>query len=282
MRRHTFACACALLAILITACGAAQDQAANESIQTWIDAPLNNDSIPLETYPLLMHSNSPQGIKSFQLSVDGQVLDEFPPEPVLAASGEASLYSASYDWMPPEPGSYVLSVRPLGTDGTFGPSAVAQVTVIGEYTDLSNFTPEVTPEPTATLTATPAATEFATGFGSPDYSATQVYWGRRGCSPTDLTVEIMHANPNVYSLVLFYRIDSTETADQTDWMAKAMNPVGDGYYQLTLMPEIESGDVLAFRKAMINIQVVATDSDGNEIDRTPVFSDVMLDYCVPG
>jgi hypothetical protein len=281
MKHRWFARTCALLAIALAACGAVQNSDADGSIETWIDAPLNNDSIPLAAYPMVVHANSSQGIDAFEFSVDGQVLGEYPPDPIQPGDGDVTLYSASYDWNPTAPGSYVLSVRPRNNEGVFGPSAVAQVTVIGEYTDLSLFTPEATPEPTAAPTQTPGPTEAAPGFGPPSYSDTQIYWGRRGCNPTDLTVEIMHGDPSVYSLVLFYRYTSTDSSDQTEWSAEAMDPLGDGYYRLNIVPDFEVGDVIVFRKATVDIQIVATDANGDELDRTPVFSDVMLDYCVP-
>ena len=118
---------------------------------TWIDAPLSGETLPLEPYEVVSHANSSQGVTSFELSVNGQV---YSSDEVPADQYGQPLAHVRQDWEPPAPGTYLLSVRALDTEGGFGQAAEVEVSV-GEVegveleeTPLSTPAEESTPTPT--------------------------------------------------------------------------------------------------------------------------------------
>jgi hypothetical protein len=250
---------------------------------TWIDAPEDGTTIALAPYTVVFHSASVMGLEEFEVRVDDELLASVAPKTTGPGGSQGTLFMADYEWHPPEPGTYELVIQPKDQYGDYGPSALAMVTVAGPAAQIEQLptglpTLELAPTPTPT----PVTAASLPGFNTPSYSATQVYWGRRGCSPTDLTVEIMHSDPTAYSIVLFYRLAVIDSDEKTDWMPMPMSPLGGGYFNLMLNPETAAVGLGSFSPMMIDIQVVATDQSGNELGRTPVYSDVMLDYCVPG
>jgi hypothetical protein len=277
MRRHPI-WTLTVTGLLLTACNLPVAQAP-DSPQTWIDAPLNNHSLPAAPYLVVFHSASPQGVQAFEFSVDGDVLGQVVPKGQMPSGQGGTLYHSDYEWTPPGPGTYLLEVRPMGPGGDFGPSAVAQVTVVTARAQLPPPTEEPTPE--ITPTAVPEPIPAPAGFGEPVFSSTQVYWGRSGCGPQELTVEITHGDPSTFSVVLFYRFSSLTSSEKTEWTAVAMAPIGNGSFELAFMPVPDIADGVAYAKAMIQIQVVGTDQSGEEIGRTPVYGDVLIDYCIP-
>lgn len=147
---------CSLLLIGLSACVNAPRavlEAGPVGPAAWIDAPLNNSLLPLAVYEIVVHASDPGGVSAFELSVNGQLLGTIPVGPDQAAD---TLAHASQTWLPPGPGSYLLEVRAANTNGEYGPSAFAQVTVGGTPTPAASATP--TPTPTLTPTPTEAGT----------------------------------------------------------------------------------------------------------------------------
>ncbi|TFH38060.1 MAG: hypothetical protein E4G99_00515 [Anaerolineales bacterium] len=92
----------------------------------WIDAPLTGETIPLAPYEVISHANSAPGIVAFELSVDGEILRT--DEVVGEQTGEPLAHIRQI-WDPPGPGTYLLSIRALDTDGILGPLAEVEVRV---------------------------------------------------------------------------------------------------------------------------------------------------------
>lgn len=117
----------------------------------WIDAPLSGETLSLEPYEVVSHANSSQGVTSFELSVNGQF---YSSDEVPADQYGQPLTHIRQNWEPPAPGTYLLSVRALDTEGSFGPAAEVEVSVGDveveepEETLLSTPAEESTPTPT--------------------------------------------------------------------------------------------------------------------------------------
>ncbi len=97
--------------------------------QAWIDAPLDGMTIPLAPYEVVAHASSPNGVASFEFSVNGVV-----ETPTIVNPGQVgqTLAYFMYEWTPPAPGTYLLSVRAFDSNGEPGPSAEARAIVEGD------------------------------------------------------------------------------------------------------------------------------------------------------
>jgi hypothetical protein len=118
--------------------------------QTWIDAPLQNSTLPLQPYKLVFHGASSVGITEFELRINGLVIAEELPISSSFGGQEGTLYLGEYQWTPPAPGTYLISVRAKG-NGQYSSADQVQVRVIGEEVDLVTPIPSV-PIQTPTMT----------------------------------------------------------------------------------------------------------------------------------
>jgi hypothetical protein len=241
--------------------------------QTWIDAPLHGSTLPIAPYSIVFHAASPSGIDTFEVQIDGVVLDTVAPMSTgSGGSNYGTLFHSESTWTPATPGTYLISVRSKSSSGPFSSPALAQVTVVSDLElqastppavltlpateGLPVFTPPLTPTPapTPTATFTPTPVQVNEGVPNPQFSSAEFYY-RGSCSPKQLTIEVSIQDP------------------------MPMAPMGGGQFSRTVHSETDIPDFARFTKASFQVQIVATASDGTEIGRTGVYSDVMLELC---
>jgi hypothetical protein len=143
-----------LLPMVASACGpqvAPQAKYASGS-QTWIDAPLAGSHLPLAAVDIVAHAANPDGIVSFEINLNGQLLAKTVPD---TASIDQTMMYTRYTWQPSAPGSYLIEVKAFDRKNQPGPPA--QVTVeVGGPTPTEIQRPTSSPTPTnAPLTFTP-------------------------------------------------------------------------------------------------------------------------------
>ncbi|KAA3645264.1 MAG: hypothetical protein DWQ07_12370 [Chloroflexi bacterium] len=152
MKTKTTSLITLLLGLLISACnGATATPTPGPQVQAWIDAPLPNSTVPLATYQLVFHGTSFNGVDEFEVSVNGQVDGAVPP--LATGSGgsqQGTLFYGEYPWMPPAPGTYLISVRAKDGQEQFGPPAEVQVQVGDVLAEVGDEPPLVQPGPTTT------------------------------------------------------------------------------------------------------------------------------------
>lgn len=140
--------------------------------------------------------------------------------------------------------------------------------------------PSVTPEPTATLTSTPTETlqpsptltetpDPAKLFSSVNLSA-QVF--STVCEPKTVRFEVS-ADPTVYSVVLFLRLNYKTAGDYTPWNEGiAMNPGGGKFTY-----DLKAANLPYFSPqkdpvAWVQFQLIATARGGAILGRSEVFT----------
>ncbi len=145
-----------VLVCLSAACTLSQTQVTDPPLgpAAWIDAPLDGSSLPLAETQVVSHATDPSGITSFELSVNGKVLQS---DPVSSDQAGNTIAHISQDWLPDKVGVYLLSVRAANKSGIYGPYAYAHVTV-GAATPTAIVSPTSEFISTVTLTATPTVT----------------------------------------------------------------------------------------------------------------------------
>jgi hypothetical protein len=111
--------------------------------QTWIDAPLGHSVLPIARHEIIAHATNPNGIASFEFSVNGEVI---ATDPVLEKS-DHTLAQMSQMWSPAVPGTYLLGVRAAGPDRTFGLPAEVRVVVGSGQSPTESRTPMRRPPP---------------------------------------------------------------------------------------------------------------------------------------
>ncbi len=257
-----------LICIFGAACNPGPTATPPPNLQTWIDKPLDGSTIPLAPYQLLFHAASPNGVAEFEVSINGVVLDTVAPT-MTGSGGEeyGTLFLGKHNWIPSAPGTYLIAVRAKSSGGPYGSPAMAQVTISSEVEE----------EEVALVAATP--TEELVLLSLPEYSVKNLYHGRNGCGTKELTIRIMASNPEIHSIVLFYRLSDVESEAKTGWTSLAMNPASAGYFAATLQSESDFPDYKDYKQANIQVQFVALDSEGEEVTRTDVLSDVLFEVC---
>lgn len=265
-----------LLSMLVVGCGGTLDvlDLSQPPIQTWIDAPLDGSTIPQDPYTFVVSASfSPDSVDEFELWINGVLQDTIP---VMYESNDSlSKYVYSeYEWMPPAPGSYLLEARGLNSDGS-GPLAQARFNV----SDLA-IIPEL---PADELPEENGAEENGAGETSEEngdtsssqimFDAAMFYYG--GCDPQQVMVEYMLADPEIFNVVLFFRLAAIGGPERTDWAAVAMNDIGSDYWGRTIASS-QIQDATMFKEAYLQVQIVVTRSDGSEITRTAVIPDQVV------
>ena len=256
--------------------------------QTWIDAPLDGSTLPLAPYEIVMHAYDPGGVTQVELKANGSLLASIPNP----NSGQP-FATLKYTWMPAAEGNYTLAASALGVNGPPGYEATALVTVAGASpTPVATEVPSATLAPTSTLgatvtqhptiTLTPTATiTSTTGPVSlafvPQVSDYQFYYG--SCTPNQVTIQVNATGGNIYSVVLFLKLQDQASGSMTGWDAgTSMTPSGNGWFTRTISASSISG-AGDFSTAWLLYQFVATDSSGKVIGRSQTYSDIALSAC---
>jgi len=258
--------------------------------QAWIDAPLDGSTIPLDPYEIVMHAYDPGGVTQVELKVNGSLLASIPnPNPGQPFA------TLKYTWMPAAEGNYTLAASAQGVNGPPGYEATALVTVAGASpTPVDTAIPSATLAPTSTLgatvtqhptiTLTPTATSTSTPTAGPvsitfvpEVSEYQFYYG--SCTPNQITIQVNATGGNIYSVVLFLKLQDQASGTTTGWDGgTSMTPSGNGWFTRTISSSSISG-ADDFSAAWLLYQFVATDQAGQVIGRSQTYSDIALSSC---
>ncbi|MEW5717183.1 MAG: hypothetical protein AB1817_01010 [Chloroflexota bacterium] len=125
--------------------------------RAWVDVPLDGSSVPAGTpVPVISHAYARDGIAEILLSVNGEAYRRNPP-----AQPGATFSKFSQDWIPQQPGDYVLQVKVFAKNGETSNPATVRVRAIGKVTPtpVRLVTPVITPPERAPVTpVTPVTT----------------------------------------------------------------------------------------------------------------------------
>jgi len=137
------------LAITNAGCSTTQASFPGAQLQSWIDAPLDQSILPLAPYEIVTHGTDPQEIKSIEIRINDKIIST-PSNP----KSSQLLMTASFLWLPAEPGDYQIQARSLNGSGTWSDPASVTVRVARETPTAQptrTMTPTSTPEVTATI-----------------------------------------------------------------------------------------------------------------------------------
>ncbi|HET8786791.1 MAG TPA: hypothetical protein VFM38_14215, partial [Candidatus Limnocylindrales bacterium] len=124
MRRQPVTIA-ALVAALVLASLPLLGRAALVEATSWIDAPLDGSHLPLAPYEVVAHSADQAGIAEVLFAVNGADVDA-----AMQPGEEPSrLVTSRFRWVPPDFGTYVLTVQARNTAGELGAPASATVVI---------------------------------------------------------------------------------------------------------------------------------------------------------
>ena len=158
-----------LTLLLGTACGPEETPQAENTAgsRAWIDAPLPGSSLPLAAIDIVAHAASPDGIASFEINLNGQLLAVTGPDP---GSIDQTLMYTRHAWQPAAPGSYLIEVKAFDRKNQPGPPAQVMVVIGPRETIPPSMTPTSNPTVTSTITQTP--TEQGTPTITPTITST--------------------------------------------------------------------------------------------------------------
>jgi hypothetical protein len=111
--------------IIFIAAGCAPNP--DPDLSAWIEQP--EDGAQLPQLPINLHivGQARLGIDEFDLYINGQLEDSFPPQQTGSTSGGPTKFFSEYLWSPPGTGTFVLGVRAHGGSG--GTSPLSEITI---------------------------------------------------------------------------------------------------------------------------------------------------------
>lgn len=291
-----------LLCLLLAACNLPGGQAASAP-QAWFDMPLP-DTVFLPPNPcnLIAHGASPNGIATFEISINGAVASSESP-----SDSKAALATLNTNCPTLAPGKNILEVRVQDTAGNW--SEYTETTVIlavrreeptvppvtatlpPRATDTPVSTSTTLPTLTATLiptlaltfpptlTPTSTLTPRATGSVSVEGISTNlVYLGGSSCGVREVTITARASAPDgIKVIVLFYRFQTGNSS--SEFQGVSMNSIGGDLYIRTLDPTSLLGGAIPFDQATLQYQIVVQQNDGDTSIRTPVMADIVVQAC---
>jgi len=153
--------------LLLASLSLAGCQTTGQGPTTWLDRPLDGQHFPQAALTIQAHASDDNGVSKVQFFVAGALLAEAP-------GGGQRLSNAQVDWMPPGPGTYVLSARAIDSQGNYGPSAQARIVVGGAA---ATSTPTPYSKPATAVPPKPATAQIVTAppaeAGGPSVSLIQ-------------------------------------------------------------------------------------------------------------
>ncbi len=249
--------------------------AENNSPQAWVDAPLNNSTLPLAPYEIVFHITDQQEVTQGELSINNQVVASLPNP-----QAGKKLATLKYAWNPSAPGEYLLGVRAQGSSGNWGPLTTSKVfigepttTVTMTITPTGSETPTVTPTPTLTPTATPT---LLAGFNSVSASPNAVYSGN--CTPNQVTISAQTTQTTgITAVILFYRL--RDSGSTSEWLNSSMNLQAPGQYIKSINVASAASDLgRSNQSGTLDYQLVIQQQNGDLI-RSQVYSNVEVAAC---
>lgn len=280
--------------LFIAACNALGQNASPP--QAWFDMPLPDTVFQsASACQVIAHGASPDGISSFELSINATVIAKVPN-----ADPKSTLTKLNHDCAVLQPGKNLIEVRAQDSAGVWSASAQTTVFLAGNSSitptapSRATDTPLVTVTALSTLTSTltasatlalPSDTPTATftpvpvgGVSVERVSTNQLYLGRADCGPLDVTIIARATAPNgIRVVVLFYRFQTGNAS--SEFQSLSMRSTGADLFEVTLNPTSLLGGSVPFEQATLQYQVVIQQNDGDVSLRTPLLSDIRVQAC---
>jgi len=241
--------------------------ASNGEAHTWIDAPLDGSRHPLAPVSIQTHASNPQGIVEFEYRLDGDLITIHD-----ASAGANELAHDELLWEPDFAGSYLLQVRTRSAADDWGEAAGVRID-IGDPTPTFTVEPEETaPEPEPSPTS-----EVAVVLLPPTFTPPVFHFQGRDCPQQSAVIQIRVDPPGaVYNMILFLRFSDAASGYDSGWdSGHSMSAEGGGSYRYIItsagLPDFSS-DV----NLIVRTQFVATGADGEQLVRSPVYTDLRL------
>ena len=256
-----------LLCILLTACAGSPTAiaATDEAVRVWIDLPLNDSQLAVAPVQIIVHASGSQAITDLEYRVDDAVIAQ-----VVTSSGANDLLVDEQLWEAISAGSHLIHVRARDSSGSWSEAAEAHI-YLGEPTPITP--PDETPsEPEPTITPV-----METSILPPTFTPAVFNFLGSSCrqQSADIRVATEPAG-SVYSVVVFLRFSDPDLDYDTGWdTGHSMTPEGNGVFRYTVTSEgfTRFADRINLQ---VRTQFIATDEQGIELARSPVYTDLLL------
>ena len=248
------------------------------AVRAWFDAPLPNSVFvpPNPICQIVAHGASPNGIVSFEFSINGAVTETIPNPDT-----QRSLVTLTRDCGLSQPGKYVLQIRAQDNKGEWSGFAETSLIIAAPEDDTAPpaTEPPVT-EPPATEPPIPTDTPTTEPTGNVSIervSTNLVSVGSVDCGPMDITFVARATAPKgIKVVILFYRF---EPGSSSGFESASMNPIGGDQYQGSINPTALFGNSAPFDQSTLQYQVVVQQNDGDTSLRTPLMADIVVQAC---
>jgi hypothetical protein len=119
-------------------------------------------------------------------------------------------------------------------------------------------------------------------FSIPVLSTPLFYSGPETCGPTEVTFDITTHVPGAHGMLLAYRLWDAARDLATPWTVEAMNPLGEGAFRRSLRAGRDLKGLGDVERGWMQYQFIATDADGQALDRTQIYGDLAFARCGAG
>lgn len=116
-----------LFGLILCGCDSVQLPSSGAQLQAWIDAPLNESTLPLAPYEIVAHASDPTEISTLELSIEGEIINT-----LSNTNPNHLLMTFRQSWTPPSPGDYTIQVRAKNSSGEWSDFARVNVRVEDE------------------------------------------------------------------------------------------------------------------------------------------------------
>ena len=140
----------------------------NVKVKTWIDTPQDGATYEVNTpINIMSHAYAKDGIGEVMLYVNGEAYrrDAAPPS-------DDNLISITQEWIPAEPGQYIIEVKGIDVNGEISSPAIIGVEIIEKR--IASATPVITATPVDEISPTPVIS--LTPTLSPTFTPTIAIW----------------------------------------------------------------------------------------------------------
>ncbi|HEY5982745.1 MAG TPA: hypothetical protein VIU38_04670 [Anaerolineales bacterium] len=249
--------------LLLPACSPANKKSSepvgSAAARAWFDSPLpgSQASWPDPECPIVAHGASPEGIATFELSINTVVTEIPNPD------SKNTLATLRQPCGLTSPGEYALKLRVQDDLGNWSNYAETSLAILEN--------------------AGTAASTGRSGVGADggvvveSLSADHIFAGASDCGPTEVKILAHVSAPQgIEVVVLFFRFEPGSGAAYENVV---MKPVGGDLYEATLNMRSILRRSVPFDLAKLNYQIVVQQKDGDTSIRTPVLTDVEVEAC---
>ncbi len=240
------------------------------SVETGIDSPSNEATLPMGSIEISYHATSTEGVSAIELSVNGKVVSS-----IASPDSSQKVVALKYSWQPSVSGSHTIRVRAQNSAGAWSDFSAVTVNIEGgQQAQQQQDSPSEPDDPS------PTATPEEMTIYNIEQNLDKFYYGGGTCGSREITISADVTHPDdAYAAILFIRFWDNEGEGLTEWdSGRALVRKADEHFSITMFSE-DIPNYNAYEFAVMYYQIVMQDKPGNHLARTEVIKKLLIERC---